>query len=116
MKVKVEIDFPRWDDANVDWTDKASIKNAVKRATVNFPNMPDTYTLEGYGIDGNKNVYVTIHDLIGNPVDEVVCVENQINDLAYGAASDSLISFVSEKGSEDTRGYCRGPQNNYGPP
>ena len=93
----MEIDFPRWDDANVDWTDKASIKNAVKRATVNFPNMPDTYTLEGYGIDGNKNVYVTIHDLIGNPVDEVVCVENQINDLAYGAASDSLISLYQKK-------------------
>lgn len=99
IKIKVMVEFPRWDDENVDWEDQESIKNHVKRIVLNFPNLADPYELDGYGLDGNKNAYVNIIQITSPTQTTTVkttCIETQINNLIY-TGTDSLIALYQSK-------------------
>ncbi len=40
VQVKVNVEFPRWDEANLNWQDLGEIKRAIKNVTITFIGMP----------------------------------------------------------------------------
>ncbi len=96
LKVKVKVEFPRWDDPGVDWNDIASIRSHIKKLTLVFPKLPQGYKLEAYGLFPDKTVWVSISQLPLAPAINTSFIEIEIGDLIYSGA-DSLIELYQEK-------------------
>ncbi len=96
LKVKVNVEFPRWDDPSVDWNDIASIRKNIRNLTLTFPKMPQGYTLEGYGLYPDKTVWISITQLPLIPVTSFAFIENQIMALMY-TDPNALIVLYQEK-------------------
>ncbi|MGZ4078085.1 MAG: hypothetical protein ACXVDW_11400, partial [Bacteroidia bacterium] len=96
MKVIVNVEFPRWDDPDVDWNDIASIRAHIKKLTLVFSRIPQGYTLEGYGLFPDKSVWVSIMQFPGGPLINTAFLEAQIYQEIY-LGSNSLILLYQEK-------------------
>lgn len=98
MKVKISVEFPRWDDPGVDWNDLASIQSHIKRLTLVFTGMPQGYKLEGYGLFPDKTVWVSISQLpIAGPT-ITTFIESQINAAMYAVMDpDALVILYQQK-------------------
>lgn len=96
LKIKVNVEFPRWDDPGVDWDDLASIKSHIKKLTLVFSKLPQGYKLEGYGLFPNKSVWINISQLPLAPSVDTSFIEAQIFQLMYGG-STSLLALYQKK-------------------
>jgi hypothetical protein len=98
MKVKVEIEFPRWDDPGVDWNDPASIQSHVKGVTLVFTSIPQGFKLDDYGLFPDKTVWVSISQLPIAGAVPVAFIESPINALIYDITNpNSLINLYQLK-------------------
>jgi hypothetical protein len=95
VKLKVAVEFPRWDDPGIDWNDQQSIREHIKRLTLVFPKMPQGFKLEQYGFLPDKTSWLSIVQLPNNPVASVF-IAAQIDTLIYTGAS-SLIALYQAK-------------------
>lgn|GEM_PF-442953 len=95
VKLKVNVEFPRWDDPGVDWNDEQSIREHIKRLTLVFPKMPAGYSLDGYGLLPDKSAWMSIIKLPNSPF-VTLSITGQVNNLIYTGAS-SLIKQYQAK-------------------
>lgn len=93
LKVKVIVEFPRWDDPGIDWNNLLSIRDHIKRVTLVFPKLPQGYKLEAYGILPDRSVWVNITQLPTAGPMNTVFIENQINSLIYAGPSSLLVLY-----------------------
>jgi hypothetical protein len=95
VKLKVNVEFPRWDDPGIDWNDQESIRENIKRLTLVFPKMPQGYSMDDYGMLPDKAVWLSILKLPNSPI-TTTFIASQVNDLIYSGAS-SMISRYQAK-------------------
>ena len=96
LKVKVKMEFPRWDDPGVDWNSIASIRSHIKKLTLTFPKLPRGYKLEGYGLFPDQTVWVSIIQSPGGPALNPSFIEIEIDDLLY-SGPNALIALYQQK-------------------
>lgn len=96
LKIKVNVEFPRWDDPLVDWDDLSSIRSQIRNLTLTFPKLPAGYKLEGYGLYPDKSVWVSITQPPLLPAFDPSFIESAIYDLIYTIPA-SLIALYQEK-------------------
>ncbi|MCW3104345.1 MAG: hypothetical protein JWO09_2785 [Bacteroidetes bacterium] len=95
VKLKVNVEFPRWDDPDIDWNDEPSIREHIKRLTLVFPKLPAGYSFDDYGLLPDKSAWLSIIKLPNSPFDPS-SIATQVNDLIYAGAS-SLIKQYQAK-------------------
>ncbi|MCB0396102.1 MAG: hypothetical protein KDD36_05590 [Flavobacteriales bacterium] len=98
LVIKVEVEFPRWDEEGVDWNDPDSIRKSVQNINVQFFRKPRRYTFD-YKVDNNK--YVVLSGLKpGAPDPEEVLgmdmISDNLNAYIYNGP-DSLIARYQAK-------------------
>ncbi|MEJ2595992.1 MAG: hypothetical protein P8100_12905, partial [bacterium] len=94
----VKIEFPRWDDENVEWDDLISIQANIKSITVTIFELPDNYQMEAI-ISNKKEVILTGSKDIGGsvtPIDGIDLLMDTVNDFIYDT-SEGLLQLYIEK-------------------
>lgn len=94
LKIKVVVEFPRWDDPGIDWDDILSIKKHTKKITLNFPKLPANYKLEGYGLRPDKTVFVNI--TYGDDPVNTICIQSQLDALLYSGTSSMAGIYIQK--------------------
>lgn len=98
LQVKVKMEFPRWDQADLDWNDITAIKSAIRKVTLTFFNLPDELGII-YKLDEDKNILLASAQKSGlkaKPVPFLDDITNRINCLVLGKV-DSLIVTYQQK-------------------
>jgi len=94
--VHVSIEFPRWDDSQIDWESSVSIRSGAHNLVLDFENLPSGYTVNGYGLTDNKEVWISISK--GNISLGVVCIKHQLDELLFNPQNEnSFISLYQKK-------------------
>lgn len=97
LKIKVNVEFPRWDEAGVDWYDTDSIKAHIRKLTLTFPKMPQGFTLNGYGLYPDKSVWTDVRrSPVNSPPFDNTFIENAVQALMY-TDTDSLLALYKQK-------------------
>lgn len=103
INVKMEVEFPRWDTAGIDWNSTASIKSAMRGIVLDFIHLPEGYKVDSYGLDANGDVFLVMSQNVTNNVDTVAIVM-EINDRIYNATMTiPLIELYQQKVQEINR-------------
>jgi cell fate (sporulation/competence/biofilm development) regulator YmcA (YheA/YmcA/DUF963 family) len=82
IKIKMEVEFPRWDTPGVDWSSTASIQANMRGIVLDFIHLPEGYKVDSYGLDNAGLAYVVMSLDIINPVDTTV-INAEINERIY---------------------------------
>ena len=97
LKIKITVNFPRWDNDDVNMEDPVSIRSGVQDIKLSFVNLPDGYSF-GYKrnnnliqLTGSKTSSSDTTDIPG-----LTAIETKINDFIY-FAEDSLLAFYLKK-------------------
>ncbi|MFL5764161.1 MAG: hypothetical protein ACJ77K_09485 [Bacteroidia bacterium] len=96
LKVKVKVEFPRWDDPGIDWNDIASIRAHIKNLTLIFNKFPQGYKLEGYGLFPDKTVWMSIVQVPGGPPVVTTLMEQAIYDFIYTGANSLILLYQAK--------------------
>lgn len=95
LVVKVEVDFPRWDEEGIDWQDLDSIRNGIQNITVQFHHKPRRYEFS-YKIEDDKTVVLKATKP-GTPdpedVPEMVLVSADLNDFIYNNTDGLIVRY-----------------------
>jgi len=97
LVMKITVNFPRWDDEDVDWEDIISIKSKVHKIDVRFSNVPDTYNFVPklvkniVKLKGTISSSSSIVDVPG-----LSDLEERINNFIY-FDTNSLLNFYLQK-------------------
>ncbi|MEL6558850.1 MAG: hypothetical protein AAFQ94_11750 [Bacteroidota bacterium] len=96
--IKVKVEFPRWDQTDLDWNNITAIKSAIRKVTLSFFNMPDDLGII-YKLDEDNNILLASEQKAGlkaKPVPFIDDITNRINCLVLGKL-DSLIVTYQQK-------------------
>lgn len=94
--VRVGVEFPRWDDTQIDWESSVSIRSGANNLVLEFENLPSGYTINGYGLTENKEIWISISK--GNVPLNVNCIISQLEELAFNPQNEhSFISLYQKK-------------------
>ncbi|WP_372771997.1 hypothetical protein [Mangrovibacterium sp.] len=97
LTIKIAIEFPRWDNTNIDWDDQLSIKSNVQNISLNIGKLPAGYEIT-YALVNNivklTGSVTTASDVVS--ILGIQAIENQINDFIY-YNSDSMLAFYLQK-------------------
>lgn len=98
LVIRVDVQFPRWDDADVDWNDDGDIKDAIIAIEVTFINLPDNFTITPSVTDGNDVILHGSKDGVSGPepIAGINDLSLQINDFIYTAASSLLLDYKNK--------------------
>lgn len=88
VTINIHVEFPRWDDPQVDWTDIDSIQKQVKKVLLNFSGIPQTHKLDVYGLKKDKSIYVEF-----TPAINTVCIDKQLNEAVYLASTAMILTY-----------------------
>ncbi len=95
IKVKMEVEFPRWDTPGIDWNNTASIKQNMTGIVLEFIHLPQGYKVDSYGLNTNGDVWVVMSLNVINNVDTTV-INFEINERIYTMV-DPLIELYQKK-------------------
>ncbi|MGB3466038.1 MAG: hypothetical protein WBA74_12240, partial [Cyclobacteriaceae bacterium] len=95
--VKIKVEFPRWDEADIDWENPAIVKAAIKNIELTFFNLPEDLNII-YKLDDDNNILLASgkDGIKGKPVPFIDDITNRINCLVLGHA-ESLLSIYQDK-------------------
>lgn len=94
--VRVSVEFPKWDDSQIDWESNVSIRSGANNLILEFENLPSGYTVDGYGLTANKEVWISISK--GNIPLNVNCITSQLEELLFNPQNEhSFISLYQKK-------------------
>lgn len=98
VRFNVEIEFPRWDNATVNWEDATSIQANIINVTVSILDLPGNYKLNAaisnkneVILTGNKEISGTI-----SAIDGLAQIIDQVNNFIYDPA-DGLLQLYVQK-------------------
>jgi hypothetical protein len=95
--IKIKVEFPRWDNQDVDWEDVLSIKNEVQNITINFIKEPSGYEFEyeivnnSIKLDGRK---ITSSDTVDIP--GIESLETALNNYVYHDTDGLTINYLQK--------------------
>jgi hypothetical protein len=92
VKVKFEVEFPRWDTPGVDWSDETSIRNNMRGITLELVHLPEGYKLENYGIDNAGNSWMTMTFQNINVVN-TAAMEYEIDQFIYESTTGLIYTY-----------------------
>lgn len=94
----IKIEFPRWDNATVNWEEPARIKSQIINITVKIFNLPGNYNLKvtisnknEVILTGNKEISGTVSAIDGLP--EII---SRVNTFIYDPAEGLLQLYVQK--------------------
>src|SRR5690606_25866660 len=96
----IQIELPRWDDANVDWEDPVSIRKNVHSISIQFQNLPDGITLDFELSPGNL-IELSGSKLVAeglDTLDGLDALSNQVNNFTYGSPEGILAFYLKKVG------------------
>ncbi|HLP11588.1 MAG TPA: hypothetical protein VK177_06605 [Flavobacteriales bacterium] len=96
VSVKLDLEFPRWDDEGIDWNDSQSIIQHMKNVVLDFSNMPSGYKVQGFGFDNAKDIWVDITNGNNNTQVDTGCIAAQLNAI-YRYNTVNLVTKYQEK-------------------
>lgn len=98
VRFNIKIEFPRWDNAAVNWEDPSSVQSHIIKVTVKILDLPGNYTLNAaisnkneVILTGNKEVSGTVSAIDGLPL-----IIDQVNSFIYDPV-DSLLQLYVQK-------------------
>ncbi|MBN2486381.1 MAG: hypothetical protein JXB34_10450 [Bacteroidales bacterium] len=93
LTIKVVVEFPRWDDTDLDWDDMLSVKSEIHNITLAFSNYPGNYSFS-YSLENNiiklDGTITTASDVVNIP--GIQDIEDALNSFIYYDES-SLYAF-----------------------
>ncbi len=93
--VTASIEFPRWDDPQIDWESHVSIRSGAANLILNFENLPSGYIVEGYGLTPNKEIWLSITK--GNQPVGVNCILHQLEELIFNPQNAQSFSSLYQR-------------------
>lgn len=97
LNISISVEFPRWDNKEVNWSDLASIKSEIIKINISFSNYPGNYDFT-YNLVNNivnlEGSITTSSDVVNIP--GIQDIEDQINDFIY-FDEDSIYQFYLQK-------------------
>lgn len=95
--IKVKVEFPRWDELNIDWNELDQIKASIKKVQLSFINLPDSMGIQ-YKLDNDNNILLASlkEGLKDRPVPFINDITNRINCLILGKV-DSMLTIYQQK-------------------
>jgi hypothetical protein len=93
--VNASIEFPRWDDSQTDWESNVSIRSGATNLILNFENLPSGYTVDGYGLTANKEIWLSITK--GNQPIGVQCIIHQLDELLFNPQNEQSFSSLYQR-------------------
>ncbi len=84
LMIKIRVEFPRWDNKQVDWEEILSIKEHVQGFRVDFLDVPNGYEFTYEIVNNNVKLTGTIttsSDIVGIP--GIEDIEDAINNFIY---------------------------------
>ncbi|SMP27506.1 hypothetical protein SAMN06265367_10585 [Algoriphagus winogradskyi] len=96
--IDIQIEFPRWDDTNVDWADSVSIRKNVRAISIQFQNVPDGITLE-FDLSPSNLIELKGNKLVAeglDPLEGLGTLSNQVNTFTY-SSPEGILAFYLKK-------------------
>lgn len=93
--VSVSVEFPRWDDTQIDWNSYVSIRSGVNNLILNFENLPSGYKVDGYGLTPNKEIWLSVTK-VNQPIG-VHCILHQLDDLLFNPQNEHSFSSLYQR-------------------
>ncbi|WP_194976400.1 hypothetical protein [Aquiflexum lacus] len=98
LVIDILMEFPRWDNPDIDWADRTAIWQASINTKLFFQNLPSIYTLE-YSINEDKTIEITgtkrTPEGLGS-IDDLESITDLINNY-IGVLDDGLVAFYQRK-------------------
>ncbi|MEM9337730.1 MAG: hypothetical protein AAGA66_03320 [Bacteroidota bacterium] len=98
VQVKVNVEFPRWDEVDLNWNDIGEIKRAIKDIRITFIGLPDDMVII-YKLDDDTNDILLAsgrEELKDRAVPFLADITNRVNCLVLGP-SDSMLKRYQNK-------------------
>lgn len=100
LRIRVIVDFPRWDQQDVDWEDLDSIKSNIRGITLLFFDVPDGYTFEYLVTEENDVLLSGIKESGGPggiaPVPGLIDIATAINDFIYDTTTGLIVQYQAK--------------------
>lgn len=98
--IDIQIEFPRWDAAKVDWEDTVSIRKNIDPDLINiqYQNLPEGITLD-FDLSPSNLIQFKGSKLVAeglDPLEGLGALSNQVNNFIY-ANSDGILAFYLQK-------------------
>ncbi|WP_425636486.1 hypothetical protein ACPUEN_13820 [Algoriphagus yeomjeoni] len=96
--IDIQIEFPRWDDAKVDWKDPVSIRKNVHAISIQFQNVPDGITLE-FDLSPSNLIELKGSKLVAeglDPLEGLGTLSNQVNNFTFDSP-EGILAFYLKK-------------------
>lgn len=98
VRFNVKVEFPRWDNATVDWSSPASVQANIIQVTIKIFDLPGNYTLNvaisnknEVILTGNKEISGTVSAIDGLP--DII---DQVNNFIYDPVEGLLQLYVQK--------------------
>ncbi|MCC6371442.1 MAG: hypothetical protein IT236_10600 [Bacteroidia bacterium] len=98
MKIKIRVQFARYSESTIDWSDSESVRGGIKTISLTFPSFPEGYKLQEYTLDIDKLVHIKVIDdsISASVPQEYASLNLQINNF-IGSGPGSLIAIYQTK-------------------
>ena len=93
--IRVEVEFPRWDDENVDWNDNASIREGIIDIQLDFLNRGDNFDIT-FDVNSANEVILsgTKNTASGpDPIDGINEISVLVNDFIYNLTTGLIVTY-----------------------
>ncbi|NMM49673.1 hypothetical protein [Marinigracilibium pacificum] len=98
VRFNIKIEFPRWDNAEVNWEDLTSVQANIINVTVKIFDLPDNYTLNT-SISNKNEVILTGNKEIGgtiSAIDGLSQIIDKVNEFVYDPI-EGLVQLYVQK-------------------
>lgn len=98
LVIDIQIEFPRWDAANVDWEDPVSIRKNVHSISIQLQNLPEGITLD-FDLSPSNLIQLKGSKLVAeglDPLGGLIALSNQINKFTY-SSPEGILTFYLKK-------------------
>jgi hypothetical protein len=95
--ITVKIEFPRWDNADVNWENNNDIKSRIQKITILYDGVPNGYEFSHEII--NNNIKLTGKKSSGGITTDIAGIteiEARLNDFVY-LGNESMLAFYLKK-------------------
>ena len=94
----IKIEFPRWDDEEVDWNDPVNIQKNINRISVKIYELPDNYEMKAIVSNLNEVILTGTKDIGGTitNIDGLDVLMTAIHEFIYDS-SDGLLQLYLQK-------------------
>ena len=96
--IDIQIEFPRWDDAAVDWENPANIRKNAHSVAIQFQNLPDGITLE-FDLSPSNLIELKGSKLVAeglDPLEGLDALSTQVNNFTYNSP-EGILAFYLKK-------------------